>query len=160
MQPDRAQLAERFRDMSDEELLATLRKDLTELAGEVARQEAQRRGLGIETPAAVDADADPAVLLENAPGPEAAYGPLKLCARYLNPLDAQVLATCLQSEGLAAVVMDVNTIYGVGALFGSLPRGGARVMVPESQLETALKIRAAYDAGEMAIDEDYDVGKE
>jgi hypothetical protein len=41
------------------------------------------------------------------------------------------------------------------ALFGSLSRGGARVMVPESQLAAALQIRAARDAGEFAIDENF-----
>ena len=51
-------------------------------------------------------------------------------------MNAQVLAACLQNAGLAA-----------------------RVMVPKSQLDAALKIRAAIDAGELAIDEDYDVGK-
>jgi hypothetical protein len=44
-------------------------------------------------------------------------------------------------------------------LFGSLMLGGVRVMVPESQLEDALRIRAAFDAGELAIDEDFDVGR-
>ena len=33
-------------------------------------------------------------------------------------------------------------------------------MVPESQLEDAQRIHAAYDAGEYAIDENFDVGKE
>lgn len=99
--------------------------------------------------AAVDAET------EFVPG----HGPLKLCARYLSPVNAQVLAACLQSEGLSPVVMDVNTILAAGVLFNSLPRGGVRVMVPESQLEAALAIRAAFDAGEMAIDENDDAWK-
>ena len=76
-----------------------------------------------------------------------------------SPVNAQVLAACLQNEGLSPVVMDVNTILAAGALFNSLPRGGVRVMVPESQLEAALAIRAAFDAGEMAIDENDDAWK-
>jgi hypothetical protein len=91
---------------------------------------------------------------------EHGHGPLQICARYLNPIDAQVLAACLQNAGLAAQVMDSDTIFSSGALFGSLPRGGVRVMVPLSQLEEALRIRAAYDAGELAIDENFDVGTE
>ena len=153
MSPDRAQLTGRFRDMSDEELLANMQNDLTELAREVAAAEAQRRGLSAQEPAAAAAETDAVSRAEERVVP--AEGPLKLCARYLNPMNAQVLAACLESEGLTAVVMDVDTIYGVGALFGSLPRGGARVMVPESQLEAALRIRAAFDAGEMAIDENF-----
>jgi Putative prokaryotic signal transducing protein len=86
------------------------------------------------------------------------HGPLRVCARCANPLDAQVLAACLQNRGLAPRVMDSDTIHANGALFSSLPFGGVRVMVPESQLEDALRICAAFDAGELAIDEDFDVG--
>lgn len=152
MQIDRQQLEARFREMSDEELLANLRNDLTDLARGVAEAEVRRRGLALPEvtgQAAVDAET------EFVPG----HGPLKLCARYLSPVNAQVLAACLQSEGLSPVVMDVNTILAAGVLFNSLPRGGVRVMVPESQLEAALAIRAAFDAGEMAIDENDDAWK-
>jgi hypothetical protein len=55
--------------------------------------------------------------------------------------------------------MDSDTVYANGALFGSLSLGGVRVMVPDSQLEEAKRIRAAFDAGEFSIDEDFDVGK-
>jgi len=87
-------------------------------------------------------------------------GPLKVCARYLSPLDAQVLAACLQNAGIDAQVMDGETMFVSGAVIGASPDSGVRVMVPESQLAHAVRIRAAYDAGEFAIDEDYDVGKE
>ena len=151
MQVDRIQLEQRFREMSDDELLEHLREDLTVLAREVALAEAQRRGIYLEALEVSESEAP----IEVAHG----HGPLTVCARYLNPLNAQVLAACLQNAGLAAQVMDSDTIFASGAYFGSLPRGGVRVMVPESQLEDALRIRAAYDAGELAIDEDFDVGK-
>jgi len=89
----------------------------------------------------------------------AGNGPLRVCARYLSPLDAQVLAACLQNAGLAAQVMDAETMFVSGAVFAASSDTGVRVMVPESQLEEALRIRAAYEAGELAIGEDYDVGK-
>jgi hypothetical protein len=89
---------------------------------------------------------------------EPAFGPLRVCARYLNPMDAQVLAACLQNAGIAAVVMDADTIYATGAMFSALPRGGVRVMVPAPQLDAALRLRERYDAGEFAIDENFDVG--
>ena len=92
------------------------------------------------------------------PKDEREGGGLQVCARYLLPMDAQVLAACLQNEGLAAVVMDADTIYATGAMFSAMPRGGVRVMVPASQLEAALQIRERYDAGEFAISEDFDVG--
>ena len=147
MQIDRAALEESFRDMPDSDLLLRLASgELTDLAVEVAQAEATRRGLA---PSPAESEVEVAE----------AHGPLRICARYLLPIDAQILAARLQSEGVAAQVMDSDTIYASGALFGSLPRGGVRVMVPESQLAEAERIRAAFDAGEYAIDENYDVGK-
>jgi len=151
MQIDREQLEEQFRGLSDEELLERCRTDLTELAREIALTEATRRGLALAARAAMD-DAQG---IEVAPG----HGPLCLCARYINPMDAQVLAARLQSEGLAARVLDADTVYANGALFGSLSLGGVRVMVPETQLEDAKRIREAFDAGAYAIDEDFDVNQ-
>src|SRR3954470_14687798 len=87
-----------------------------------------------------------------------ARGGLRVCARFLLPMDAQVFAACLQNQGIAAVVMDADTIYATGAVFSALPRGGVRVMVPVSQLDDARRIRERYDAGEFAIDENFDVG--
>ena len=55
--------------------------------------------------------------------------------------------------------MDADTVYANGALFGSLALGGVRVMVPQSQLEDAKRIRGAFDAGDFAIDEDFDVNQ-
>ena len=151
MEIGRTQLEQRFRHMSDEELLARLAEHLTELGREVALAEAGRRGIYLEALKVSDRDGP----IEVAQG----HGPLRICARYVNPMNAQVLAACLQNAGLAAHVMDSDTIYSNGALFGSLTLGGVRVMVPESQLEDALKIRAAFDAGELAISEDFDVGE-
>ena len=153
MKVDRATLESSCAELNDEELLRRISSgDLTELALEVAMAEAGKRGLYLE---ALRERAD-------SEGVEVArgHGPLCICARYLLPLDAQVLAARLQAEGLTAHVMDAETIYASGALFGSLTRGGVRVMVPESQLEDAKRIRASYDAGEYAIDENFDVGKE
>jgi len=151
MQVSRDQLEALFGELSDEELLHRCGTDLTELAREVALAEASRRGLTLAARAALD----------ESQGTEVAHGhgPLCLCARYLNPIDAQVLAARLQQEGLAAQVMDADTVYANGALFGSLSLGGVRVMVPESQLEDAKRIRERFDAGEYAIDEDFDVNQ-
>ena len=151
MKIDREQLEALYRGLSDEELLQRCGADLTTLALEVAMAEAERRGLTLAAHAALD----DAQAVEVSPG----HGPLCLCARYINPIDAQVLAARLQSEGLAAQVMDSDTVIANGVLFGSLALGGVRVMVPESQLEDAKRIRVAFDAGEYAIDEDFDVNQ-
>ena len=84
------------------------------------------------------------------------HGPLRVCARYLLPLDAQVLVARLQQEGLAARLMGADAIGAVGAFMGSNDQGGMRVMVPESQLEQAIRIREKFDAGDYAIDESFD----
>jgi hypothetical protein len=147
----REELETLFHELSDHELLNRCGSDLTELARDVALAEAARRGLLVAARAALD----DAPSVEVAP----AHGPLSLCARYINPIDAQVLAARLQSEGVAAQVMDSDTMYANGTLFGSLSLGGVRVMVPQSQLEDAKRIRAAFDAGEYAIDEDFDVNQ-
>ncbi len=89
---------------------------------------------------------------------DAESGPLRVCARLLNPMDAQVLAACLQNEGIHAVVMDSDMIYAAGTLFGAARIGDVRVMVPAPQLDAALRLRERFDAGELAIDENFDVG--
>lgn len=93
---------------------------------------------------------------ETATGAEA-HGPLRICARFVDPLDAQMLATRLRLEGLDARVADENTVYANGPL--ALGGGGVRVMVPESQFDEAERIKAAIDSGEFSIDDDYDVGE-
>jgi hypothetical protein len=152
MQISRDDLEARYRDLSADELLGLLSDgELTELAREVAIAEAARRSLDIPPAGVPDVDDGE----EIAPG----YGPQRIVARYLNPMDAQVLVARLQQEGLAARVADADTAYANGALFGTLMLGGVRVMVPDSQLDQALRIRNAFDAGEYAIDEDFDVNQ-
>ena len=152
MEISRAELASRYRGLSDGELLALLGEHgLTDLARELALAEATLRGLRIPALGIIDANEG----IEVAHG----HGPQKMCARYLNPIDAQLLVARLQAEGLTARIADADTIYANGALFGSLALGGVRVMVSESQLEDAKRIRTALDAGEYAIDDDFDVNQ-
>jgi len=147
--PDRTSLEAYFAELGDEALLEAVGSgEHTDLARGLAIAETQKRGLYLQALREV-ADSE---------GVEVAHGhgPLTVCARYVMPMDAQILAARLQAEGLAARVMDSDTIYSAGALFGSLPRGGVRVMVPESQLDQAKLIREKFDAGEYAIDETFD----
>ena len=86
-----------------------------------------------------------------------APGPLVICARFMLPMDAEIFAARLTAEGVTAHVMDANTPYtdGFASGFGT---GGIRVMVAESQLADAQRILAAFNAGEYAIDENFDPG--
>jgi hypothetical protein len=85
-----------------------------------------------------------------------ALGPLRICTRFLLPVDAQIFAARLEAEGIRAHVMDSDTIYANGAFHTSLGMGGVRVMVPESQMPAAQRVLEAFDAGEYAIDENFD----
>ena len=142
----REQLEALFQGMSDEELLGRCDADLTDLAREVASAEAARRGLALPTRAGID----------EVPGDETAqgHGPLRICATFMNPLVAEALSVRLLAEGL-----DAQTHYANGGVMGSVGLAGVRVMVPESQLEDAKRIREAFDAGDYAIDEDFDVNQ-
>jgi len=160
MEIDRARLEEHYRDMLDGDLQAQLAKDLTELAREIALAEAARRGIPWPPPVkAVERGAEFEEASVEYPEIIPGHGPLRVCGRYTSPVNAEVLAARPRSEGVLAHVMDSDTIYANGALFWSLPLGGVRVLVHDSDLELALRIRASCDQGEFAIDEDFDVGK-
>lgn len=73
------------------------------------------------------------------------------------PMDAEIFAARLNAEGITAHVMDANTPYSDG-FAGGFGTGGIRVMVAGSQLATAKSILAALNAGEYAIDENFDPG--
>jgi hypothetical protein len=148
MNIDVADLQARFRDMSDEELLQRAgTHELIDQAQQLAEAELRVRGLRL-----------PELVREELPAPEPGTDPLKVCARFLLPLDAEVFAARLVQEGIAAQVADADAVYGHGALLFSMDSSGVRVMVPASQLERALRVREALDAGEFAIDENFDVG--
>jgi hypothetical protein len=152
MYVQRDELEKTFREIGDEQLLARIAGgDLTELALDVAIVEAAARGLQVPRREAPPDDTNELF---------AALGPLRICERFLLPLDAQVFAARLREDGLAARVMDADTVYANGAFPYSLALGGVRVMVPESQLADAMRIRAALNAGEYAIDEQFDPGDE
>ena len=82
-------------------------------------------------------------------------GPLRICTRFLLPLDAEIFAARLKAEGIHALVMDADSFYANGAI-GALGMGGVRVMVPETQMADAQRVLAAFNAGEYAIDENFD----
>ena len=141
-----AELVERFRGLEDDELLRRSRSgDLTEMAQAVARAEIDHRGLN------TDASRDEP--LEN-PG----HGSLLVVARYFAATDAYLLKACLESNGIPAVVADAHLVQANQFLTTAV--GGVRVMVPESHIERATRIRKAFDAGEYQLDDDFDVGQE
>jgi len=147
----RESLLERFRPLSDKELLSLLQSgDLIDLAKEVAAEELRQRGVEVAKPAT---EADTAN--ENALGSEdnapSGGGDLVLIARFFTPVEAHMLQSRLQAEGVPAVVADAQ-IVGVNPLL-TMAVGGVRVLVPESDLERAREIVIAIERGDYALDD-------
>lgn len=80
-----------------------------------------------------------------------------LVARCLDPTEAHLLRACLEAVGLDAMVADANLVQTHSLI--AVAVGGARVMVPEAQLERAKAVLAAYHRGEFALDDNVDVGE-
>jgi hypothetical protein len=87
----------------------------------------------------------------------ASHAPLTELARYLVPMDANLVQGCLVAAGIPAVLADDHLVQANLLLAPAL--GGVRVMVPEDYLRQAEAALAAYQRGEFALDEDADVGE-
>jgi hypothetical protein len=81
----------------------------------------------------------------------------RLVRRCLIPADAFILCGCLRAAGLNATVMDGQHVQADLLLAHAI--GGARVMVPASEMKEALEILGAFERGELALDDDDDVGE-
>ncbi|WP_430388071.1 putative signal transducing protein [Dyella sp. 20L07] len=145
---DRSTLQQRFKDMSDDELQQRyVSGDMTELAREVADAELRSRGLAPVLPAAQN---EP----EIAKGESLSESGDVLClARFINPLEAQVLCARLDAEGIPAVASDVNLIQANPFLTQAV--GGVRVLVREVDFSRASEVLEAFRRGDFELaDED------
>jgi hypothetical protein len=86
------------------------------------------------------------------------HGSLIVLARFFVPTDAYMMKSCLESQGVPAVIADANMVQANEFLTTAV--GGVRVLVPESHFEQAQQILKAFEAGEYQLDDDYDVGPE
>jgi hypothetical protein len=147
----RQSLLEHLQLLSDEELLALFRSgDLIDLAKDVAADELRRRGVDLAKPAAAlpeDSEKTSGGGDEGTSG----GGDLVLIARLFTPLDAHLLQSRLEVEGVPAVVVDDNIVQTNPFL--TLAVGGVRVFVPESQAERAREIARAIERGDYALDD-------
>lgn len=145
MLTDQNDLAERFREMSNEELARRCRDhSLTEAAQALAIAELTSRGLERAEPA------------PSANDPEEYKGDFAMVAQFLNPTDAHVLCSCLIASGIPAVLADANLVQ-VNALW-AIALGGTRLLVPATYVAEALALIDAYDRGDLALpdnDESY-----
>ncbi len=83
---------------------------------------------------------------------ETPEGALEQVAVYLDPISVEALRARLLAAGLSPVIYNSTSDAGIVGL------AGVRLLVPESQLAEAERIRDQLEAGEFAIDEDFDVG--
>jgi hypothetical protein len=147
----RESLLERYQLMSDEELLGLFQSgDLIDLAKEVAAEELRRRGVEVAMPAteANTASEDALDAEDNAPS---GGGDLVVIAQLFTPIEAHMLQSRLQADGVAAVVTDAH-IVGTNP-FLTMAVGGVRVLVPESDFERAREIANAIERGDYGLDE-------
>ncbi len=88
----------------------------------------------------------------------AGHGKLMVVARFFAPTDAYMLQSCLEANGVPAVVADAHLVQANQFLTTAV--GGVRVLVPESHFEQGMAVRKAFEAGEFQLDDDIDVGQE
>ena len=79
-------------------------------------------------------------------------------ARYLVPLEANLVQGCLVASGIPAVLADAHLVQTDMLLAPAL--GGVRILVPEDHLQQAQAVLEAFGRGEFELGEDADVGGE
>lgn len=146
MEISRQDLAERFQALSDDVLLDRVHAGtLTPLALEVALDELRSRGIQ------VIADSDQIEERDESADPDQDVD-LVTVARFSNPLEANVLRACLESHGIFAFVWGEH--LGTAHIFLSVASGGTRVQVRSDQVDHAKEVIAAFERGDLAIDEE------
>jgi hypothetical protein len=144
MGPEESELAVQYREISDEELIARCSSGgLTELAQAVALRELASRGL---EPPEQTAPAEPD------DGPY--EGDFVTVAKFLNPIEAQVVCDCIRSAGIPAYLADGNTVQ-TNTLW-SIALGGAAVRVPALRVGEARDVIAAFNRGDFELPPDHE----
>lgn len=89
-------------------------------------------------------------------GDSAYQGDMEVVARHLSPTEAHLLCACLRAGGVPAEAGDTQTVQAHGLLAGAL--GGACLRVPAHFKASAMAWIAAFQAGDLALPEDFDPG--
>lgn len=149
------QLRQRYAEMDDVALTALVQNQgLTESAREVAICELSSRGISLTSK-----QSSPETEIEFEQNEEMdlhieAMDSLTEVARFSVPTDAHMLEARLQAEGIPAWATNANTAQALTHL--TLALGGVQVMVPSHLLEDARDVMRRLDAGEFALDDDYE----
>ena len=149
MTVDRALLAARFAELEDAVLIGRLRQDAyADVAREVALAELESRGHDLRALGLVGSEAEEYF-------DEDASDSLTAIARFSVPVDAQVLAGCLEASGIPVFMGNVETAHALNYMGAAVP---VVVRVPTRLAAEARAVMAAFEAGEFALDEDVDPG--
>lgn len=141
MNIDPLALARHFHDISDGELLHRCSAgSLTEEARSIAYAELVSRGLNIPD----------TITPQNECAPY--EGDFAAVAQVLNPIDAYLIAGCLEAAGIPAVVADTNLVQLNSLL--AIAVGGVRIRVPAARVAEARNAIAAYHRGDFALAEE------
>jgi N-acyl-L-homoserine lactone synthetase len=76
-------------------------------------------------------------------------------ARFTAVIDAQVLAGCLEAAGIPVFMGNFDTANALGYMGAAVP---IIVRVPTRLFAEARAVMAAFEAGEYALDDDFDPG--
>ncbi|SFI29220.1 Putative signal transducing protein [Collimonas sp. OK307] len=89
---------------------------------------------------------------------EGSQGDFETIARSTVPSDLEVIKALLESERIPAFVVDagINQVYSLIAV----ATGGARLQVASRDVVAARQILTAFEAGQLALDDDVDVAEE
>ena len=141
MNPEPLELAKHYREMSDEELLSLCNSDtLNDIAQPIAIEELALRGLPLP---------EPVIAFDDAGEYE---GDFVTVAQYLNPVNAEIVRSCLEASGVPAIVADANLVQ-MNSLW-TVAVGGVRIRVPASRVIDAREVLAAYNRGDFALPDD------
>jgi hypothetical protein len=80
---------------------------------------------------------------------------LTAITRFTAPVDAQLLAGCLEAAGIPVFMGNVDSAHVLGYMGAAMP---IIVRVPTRLAAEARAVMAAFEAGEHALDDDVDVG--
>jgi hypothetical protein len=143
MNTNRLDLAKRFQELSNDELLSRCSSgDLNEIAQTVAIEEVASRGLQLPAP------------ISTAFESEEYEGDFETVAQFLNPTDAHIVRACLESAGIPAIVADANLVQ-MNSLW-AVAVGGTRIRVPATRVSEAKEVIAAFNRGDFALSDDGD----
>jgi hypothetical protein len=140
MHPNHTDLARRFRELSDDELLSRYRSgDLTADALSIAAAELAARGLSLPE------------LKAATPDNTEYTRDFETVARYLNPIQAHIVRSCLEAAGVPALIADDNLVRMLSIM--SIAVGGVRILVPADRVAEARGVIAAFNRGDFALRE-------